>query len=71
MARQLLRRVKGALVINWRQRAQARAKVRLTIEDELDQGLPRAYSPELYQRKCSAVFEHVFERIGHENVDAA
>ncbi|CAN5783320.1 type I restriction endonuclease subunit R [soil metagenome] len=61
VARQLLQRVKQALVINWRQKAQARAQVRLAIEDELDDGLPRAYSPELYQQKCSAVFEHVFE----------
>lgn len=24
-------------------------------------GLPRAYTPDLYQGKCSALFEHVFE----------
>lgn len=64
VARQLLQRLKQALVIDWRQKAQARAQVRLTIEDELDEGLPRAYSPELYQEKCSAVFEHVFETFG-------
>jgi hypothetical protein len=29
--------------IDWRQKAQARAQVRLAIEDELDEGLPRAY----------------------------
>ena len=28
------------------------------------QGLPRAYTPELYQQKCSAVFEHVYESYG-------
>jgi len=44
VARQLLQRVKQALVINWRQKAQ----VRLAIEDELDEGLPRVYLPELY-----------------------
>jgi type I restriction enzyme R subunit len=27
----------------------------------LDAGPPRAYTPELYRQKCSAVFEHVFE----------
>ena len=31
------------------------------IKDLLDTGLPRVYSPELYQKKCSAVFEHVYE----------
>lgn len=26
-----------------------------------DSGLPRAYTPELYHQKCSALFEHVYE----------
>lgn len=68
VARLLLKRVKQALVIDWRQKAQARAQVRLAIEDELDDGLPRAYSPELYQQKCSAVFEHVFETFNQADV---
>ena len=55
VARQLLQRVKSALVLNWRQKAQARAQVRLGIEDVLDEGLPRVYSPELYRQKCSAL----------------
>jgi len=71
VARQLLQRVKGALVINWRQKAQARAQVRLAIEDELDDGLPRVYSPDLYEQKCSAVFAHVFESFAHSGEDAA
>lgn len=61
VARQLLSRLKNVLVLNWRQKAQARAQVRLAIEDTLDEGLPRAYTPELYQGKVTAVFEHVFE----------
>ena len=66
VARQLLQRLKEALVIDWRQKAQARAQVRLAIEDELDDGLPRVYTPDLYQQKCSAVFEHIFESFGVE-----
>lgn len=61
VARQLLSRLKNVLVLNWRQKAQARAQVQLAIEDALDEGLPRAYTPELYQGKVAAVFEHVFE----------
>jgi type I restriction enzyme R subunit len=61
IARQLLEQLKGLLVIDWRQRAQARAQVRLAIEDTLEEGLPRSYSQELYKQKCSAVFEHIFE----------
>jgi type I restriction enzyme, R subunit len=61
VARQLLQRVREALVIDWRERVQARAKVRDTIESTLDEGLPRAYTPEVFQTKCAVVFEHVFE----------
>jgi type I restriction enzyme R subunit len=61
VARQLLQRLKDLLVIGWRQRVGSRARVRLAIEDALDENLPRAYSKELYQTKCSAVFEHVYE----------
>jgi type I restriction enzyme R subunit len=61
VARELLGRLKQLLVLNWRQKSTARSQLKLTIEDVLDTGLPRAYSPELYQQKCSAVFEHVYE----------
>jgi type I restriction enzyme, R subunit len=53
--------LKELLVIGWRQRVGSRARVRLAIEDALDDGLPRAYSKELYATKCTAVFEHVYE----------
>jgi len=52
------------MVLGWRQRSQARARVRIAIEDTLDDGLPRAYRPELFQSKCSTLFAHVFERYG-------
>lgn len=64
VARHLLERVRAALVLDWRQRAQARAQVRIAIEDTLDEGLPRAYTPDLYQKKCAVLFEHVFESFG-------
>jgi type I restriction enzyme R subunit len=38
---------------------------RLAIEDTLGAGLPRAYTPELFTEKCSAVFEHVYVRYPH------
>ncbi len=61
VARTLLARLKTLLVLNWRQKAAARSQLKLAIEDALDSGLPRAYTPALYQQKCSAVFEHVYE----------
>jgi type I restriction enzyme R subunit len=61
VAQRLLERLRELLVIGWRQRVGTRARVQLAIEDALDEGLPRAYSKELYQTKCTAVFEHVYE----------
>jgi type I restriction enzyme R subunit len=61
VARLLLDRLKGLLVLNWRQKAAARSKLKLAIEDTLDNGLPRLYSPDLYRDKCAAIFEHVYE----------
>ena len=61
-ARELLARLKtGKLVLDWRKRQQARAEVRVTIEKLLDEGLPRAYTPELFAEKTSAVFQHVYD----------
>ncbi|MEZ6005386.1 MAG: DUF3387 domain-containing protein [Planctomycetota bacterium] len=61
IVRDMLTKLKALLVLNWRQKSSARSKLRLAIEDALDAGLPRVYSPEVYQAKCAAVFEHVYE----------
>jgi type I restriction enzyme R subunit len=61
VARELLNRLKQLLVINWRQKSSARSQLRLAIEDVLDTGLPRAYDKPLYEQKCSALFEHIYE----------
>ncbi len=61
VAHDLLIKFKGLLVLDWRKNTAARSKMKLEIEDTLDLGLPRAYTPELYCQKCSALFEHVYE----------
>ncbi len=61
VAQALLAKLQGLLVLNWRQKAAARSSLKLAIEDMLDAGLPRAYTPDVYHQKCSAVFEHVYE----------
>ena len=61
VARELLDRLKQLLVLNWRQKAAARSQLQLSIEDVLDTGLPRAYTPDMYREKCAAVFEHIYE----------
>ena len=60
-ANRVFERLNALLVLGWRQKAQARAGVRLAIEDGLDEGLPRAYTKETYQTKCNALFEHGYE----------
>lgn len=67
VARELLARLKELLVLNWRGKASARAQIKLAIEDILDSGLPRVYTPEVYQQKCSALFEHVYESYPERN----
>ncbi len=70
VARDLLERLKQLLVLNWRQKAAARSQLRLAIEDALDTGLPGAYTRDLYQQKCSAVFEHVYESYPERDTNA-
>ena len=61
VAHQLLEKLHGLLVLGWRQKISTRARVKIEIENALDAGLPRAYSKDLYEAKCSAVFEHVYQ----------
>ncbi len=61
VAHQLLEKLHGLLVLGWRQKISTRARVKIEIENALDDGLPGAYSKELYEAKCSAVFQHVYQ----------
>lgn len=58
VASELLKKLKDLLVIDWRKKSNARSQLKLSIEDTLDTGLPGTYTPELYQLKCAAMFEH-------------
>jgi len=61
VARELLDTLKAErLVLDWRKKQQTRAGVQITIEQVLDK-LPSIYTPELYQTKCSAVYQHVYD----------
>uniref|UniRef100_UPI0040475447 type I restriction endonuclease subunit R n=1 Tax=Polynucleobacter sp. TaxID=2029855 RepID=UPI0040475447 len=61
VSRELLAKLKNLLVLNWRQKETARSQLKLAIQDALDDGLPEAYTKDLYQDKCSAMFEHIYE----------
>jgi len=61
-AKELLATLKSnKLVLDWRKRQQARAAVRVAIDKLLDDHLPRAYTPELFRQKSTAVFQHVYD----------
>ena len=68
VASALLKRLHELLVLGWRQKVAVRAKVRIAIEDVLDDGLPRAYSTKLYEDKVEAVFEYVYQSYGGAGV---
>ena len=55
-----------ALVLDWRKSQQTRAAVRICIEEALDK-LPAAFPTDVYQSKCSAVYQHVYDNSGVAN----
>ena len=48
------------LVLDWRNKSQARGAVKQAIEIVFDKGLPDIYSEGLYETKCAATFNHIF-----------
>jgi type I restriction enzyme, R subunit len=60
----VLAKLRGIFAIDWQRTTQARARVREAIEETLDEGLPRAYSPEVFKTKATVIFQHVYERYG-------
>jgi type I restriction enzyme R subunit len=61
-ARDLLEALKREkLVLDWRKRQESRAGVQVAIHDVLDRELPEKYEKPVYDAKCAAVFQHVYE----------
>ncbi|MBT9145670.1 MAG: Type I restriction enzyme EcoR124II R protein [candidate division WS2 bacterium] len=48
------------LVLDWRKKQQARASVRLCIEEILEY-LPSIFTTEIYHQKCGLIYQHVYE----------
>lgn len=61
VARSLLEAIHARLVLNWRDKQQARAGMLESIKITLNEGLPNGYTKELFDSKCDAVFQHVYE----------
>jgi type I restriction enzyme, R subunit len=67
-ARDLLQTLKQEkLVLDWRKRQQSRAAVRLAIEKVLEEDLPPAFTIPIFQQKCDAVYQHVYDSYYGEN----
>ncbi|MBA7602243.1 hypothetical protein ES703_09329 [subsurface metagenome] len=61
VAKELLAKLKREkIVLDWRKRQQSRAAVRLCVEQVLDE-LPQTYTPELYQKKCDLIYQHIYD----------
>ena len=52
---------KERMVLDWRKSQTTRAGVLFTIQKVLDEGLPRLYTPELYEQKCGVLYQYVFD----------
>ncbi len=59
-AKKLLDHVTDKLVLDWKRKQQTRSAVKVAIKTVLDNELPDAYRPELFDRKVDAVYEHIY-----------
>jgi len=68
VAKSLLETLKREkLVLNWREKQQARAAVRKTIARTFEHSLPSPYSPELRSVKSDLVYCHIFDTYADAN----
>uniref|UniRef100_A0A7C6EGP0 Type I restriction enzyme endonuclease subunit n=1 Tax=candidate division WOR-3 bacterium TaxID=2052148 RepID=A0A7C6EGP0_UNCW3 len=61
IAHDLLEKLKSEkLVLDWRKKQQARASVKICIEEMLE-NLPPIFSSEIYHQKCGLIYQHIYE----------
>ena len=62
IARKLLKTLQTEkMVLDWKKKQQTRAGVKVAIEEVLD-GLPEVYSKDVFDGKCSTVYDYVWEQ---------
>ena len=62
MCKALLETLKGEkLVLDWRNKPQARGAVEQAIKKVFDDGLPEVYDEAIFDTKCTAAYQHVYE----------
>ncbi len=69
VSKEILEKLKNEnkLVIDWRKKQQARADVKITIDDLLYDGLPKSYVTQEYQLRLDLVYRHVYDSYYGEN----
>ena len=62
VARSLYQKLaEGMLVIDWRKRQETKSRVKVSIEKELDAGLPEIYDKTIFNDKCAKIYDYVWE----------
>jgi len=61
IAKDLLDKLKKALVIDWRKKQRTKARIHNLIEEVLDQ-LPDSYTDDIWPKTCEEVYLHVFDK---------
>jgi len=60
IAQDLLKKLKAEkFVLDWRKKQQAKAAVKLCIEEMLE-SLPSSYSNDIYSQECNLIYEHIY-----------
>ena len=67
IAKELLEKLKNALVIDWRKKQRAKAQVKRVIEDVLD-ALPQSYDDEIWPHSVERIYQHVFDAYQGQNI---
>ena len=65
IAKELLEKLREALVIDWRKKQRTKARVHNTIEEVLDQ-LPDTYNDDIWPKACEHVYLHVYDKYSGE-----
>lgn len=65
VAKELLTKLKSALVIDWRKKQQTKARVKQMIEESLDK-LPEVYGEPIWAKLCDDIYLHVFDKYAGE-----
>lgn len=61
IAKELIEKMRGLLVIDWRKKQRTKAKVKNLIEEVLD-SLPESFDDDLWPKTCGEVYMHIFEK---------